>query len=155
MAHDTVYVFIFVGVNFCGFCGHSVIRENNIFVNPWKFFTLWIHENFRCSVAALLAQWSISFKALPYSLPHDYGAVKICTISLSFITETAKRSEFFLFLYVTSLPYLLILVIKLVITPNCGVNKTMCTRFIATKNNTHENNYSRHWPFEKNTKIYT
>jgi len=37
LQHDlniTVYVFIFVGVNFCGFCGHLVIRENNFFVNP-------------------------------------------------------------------------------------------------------------------------
>jgi len=65
--------------------------RNNIFVNPWKFFTLWIHENFNCSVSALLAQWSISFKALPYSLPPDDGAIKMCTISLFFITETAKR----------------------------------------------------------------
>jgi len=112
---STVYVFIFVGVKFCGFRGHLLIHENNIFVNPQKFFTLWIHENFSCSVAALLAQRSISFKAPPYSLLRDDGAIKICTISLSFITETAKRSEFFL-LYVISLPYLLILVIKLVIT---------------------------------------
>jgi len=37
----------------------------------------------------------------------DDGAIKICTISLSFITETAKGSKFFLSLSVTSLPYLL------------------------------------------------
>jgi len=79
-----------MGVNFCGFRGHLVICENNIFVNPRKFFTLRIHENSNCSVAALLAKSSISFKALPYSLPRDDGAIKICTISLSFITETAK-----------------------------------------------------------------
>jgi len=131
----TVYVFIFVGVNFRGFRGHLVIRENNIFVNPR---TIQIHKNFSCLVAALLAQRSISLKVLPYSLPCDDGITKICTISLSFITETAKRSEFFLFLYVTSFPYLLILVIKFVITPNCRINKTVCTWFITTKNNTHE-----------------
>jgi len=33
----TVYVFIFVDVNFRGFRGHLVIHENNFFVNPQKF----------------------------------------------------------------------------------------------------------------------
>jgi len=70
----TIYVFIFVGVNFCGFHGHLVIRENNIIVNPQKNFILWTHENFRCSVAALLAQWFISFKVPPYGLPHHDDA---------------------------------------------------------------------------------
>jgi len=37
---NELYVFIFVGVNFHGFRGHLVIRENNNFVNPQKFFTL-------------------------------------------------------------------------------------------------------------------
>jgi len=37
---NTIYVFIFVGVNFCGFHGHLVIHENNIFVNPQAIFTL-------------------------------------------------------------------------------------------------------------------
>jgi len=65
--YHTVYVFIFVGVNFRGFRGHLVIHENNFFVNPnpWKLFTWWIHKNFSSSVATLLAQWSISFKAPP------------------------------------------------------------------------------------------
>jgi len=31
-----------------------------------------------------------------YSLPRDDGAIKICTNSLSFITETAKGSKIFL-----------------------------------------------------------
>jgi len=86
----TICIFIFMSVNFHGFCAYLVIRENTIFVNPQKIFTLWIHENFSCSVAALLGQWSISFKVLPYSLPRDDDAIKICTISLSFITKTAK-----------------------------------------------------------------
>jgi len=84
----TVYIFIFVGVNFCGF---RVIRENYIFVNPRKFFTLWIHENFSCSVAALLAQQSISFKVPPYSLPRDDGAIKICTI---FYLSSLKQQKY-------------------------------------------------------------
>jgi len=142
-----------VGVKFRGFRGHLVIHENNIFVNPRKIFTLWIHENFSFSVAALLAQWSISFKVPPYSLPRDNGTIKICTISLSFITETVKGSKFFLFLSVTSLQHLLILVVRLVITPNCGINKTMCTWFITTKNNTHKNKYPWNWLLKK-TKIY-
>jgi len=31
---NTVYVFIFLGANFCVFHGHFVICENNFFVNP-------------------------------------------------------------------------------------------------------------------------
>jgi len=30
----TIYVFIFVDVNFCGFHDHLVISKNNFFVNP-------------------------------------------------------------------------------------------------------------------------
>jgi len=71
----TVYVFIFVGVIFVDF----------------------VVTYFSSSVAALLAQWSISFKAPPYSLPRDDGAIKKCTISLAFITEMAKGSKIFLF----------------------------------------------------------
>jgi len=33
---NTIYIFIFVSVNFRGFHGHLVIHENNIFVNPQK-----------------------------------------------------------------------------------------------------------------------
>jgi len=124
----TIYVFIFMGVNFRGFRGHLVICENNFFVNLWKFFTWWIHKNFSSSVAALLAQWSISFKAPPYSLPCDDGTVKICT-SYFFIFHhrNDKRIKNFPFLFVTSLPYLPILIIKLVITYNSWINKTVYT----------------------------
>ena len=93
----TIYVFIFMGVKFRGFCGHLVIHENNIFVNPRTFFTLWIHENFSCSIGALLAQWSISFKALPYSLLHDDGAIKNMYYFFIFYHWNSKRIEFFPF----------------------------------------------------------
>jgi len=44
---STVYVFIFVGVNFRG---HFVIHENNLFVNPRKFL---LGESTKISVVQL------------------------------------------------------------------------------------------------------
>jgi len=56
----------FRGVNFRGFRGHLVIRENNIFVNPQNFL---LCESTKISAVQLQPFLHNDFKVLPYSLP--------------------------------------------------------------------------------------
>jgi len=94
----TIYVFIFVGVNFRGFCGHVVICEITFFVNSQIFL---LDESMKISAVQLQ----------PF-LHNDPFLLKCCLIAycvmmallniyyfLSFITETAKGSKIFFFLH--------------------------------------------------------
>jgi len=134
---STVYVFIFVDVNFHGFRGHLVICENNLCKSIKKIL---LGESTKISAVQLQ----------PF-LHNDPFLLKCHLVAYHMMMVLFK---YVLFLYLSSLkqqkdqkivfsslPYLLILVIKLIITPNSGINKAVCTLFITTKNNTHENKY--------------